>query len=97
LAKRPKAFYYTLIQQRPDTVTVRWAVEEHSQRGSTQLDTAARFKGLESQAVVLWLGDEVLDEELWETVYVGITRAKSLLAVVGTRRVLHAVREYVSG
>jgi hypothetical protein len=97
VTKRPKAFYYTLLQQRPDAGKVRWAIEVHSQRSSILLDTVARFKGLESQAVVLWLGDEVLDEELWETVYVGITRGKSLLAVVGTRRVLQAVREYVCG
>ncbi|MNE96007.1 hypothetical protein D3C80_1941630 [compost metagenome] len=48
------------------------------------LDTVARFKGLEAQAVVLWLGDDVVDKGQWETLYVGATRAKSLLCIVCT-------------
>ncbi|MRW83751.1 AAA family ATPase [Pseudoduganella sp. FT26W] len=97
VTKRPKAFYYSLLQQRADAGKVRLAIEMHNQRSSVLLDTVARFKGLESQAVVLWLGDEVLDEELWETVYVGITRGKTLLTVVGTQRSLQTVKEYVCG
>lgn len=92
VAKRPKANLYALLQQRADMAGVRWAVEAHGQRAAVLLDTVARFKGLESQAVVLWLGDEVLDEELWESVYVGTTRGKSLLAVVGSTRVIQTVR-----
>ncbi len=42
-----------------------------------------RFKGLEAQAIVLWLGDEIVNQCQWETIYVGTTRAKSLLAIVG--------------
>lgn len=49
--------------------------------------------GDEAQAVVLWLGDEVVDEKQWETVYVGATRAKSLLAIVGSQKVLKALRD----
>jgi hypothetical protein len=56
------------------------------------IDTVARFKGLEAQAVVLWLGDEIVSDEQWETVYVGSTRAKSLLAIVGSKEVLAALR-----
>lgn len=56
------------------------------------MDTAARFKGLEAQAVVHWVGDEVIDEAHWETVYVGITRAKSLLTIVGSVNVVKALR-----
>lgn len=92
IAKRPKALPYELLQLRTAISGVRWAVEAHGQRAAVLLDTVARFKGLEAQAVVLWLGDEVLDEALWESVYVGTTRAKSLLAVVGSARVVHAAR-----
>jgi len=92
VAKRPKALPYALLQQRTAIAGVRWAVEAHGQRAAVLVDTVARFKGLEAQAVVLWLGDEVLDEALWESVYVGTTRAKSLLAVIGSARVVHAVR-----
>jgi hypothetical protein len=54
------------------------------------VDTVARFKGLESAAVVLWLGDEVVEEEQWESLYVGTTRAKSLLYIVGSAAVVDA-------
>lgn len=92
IAKRPKAIPYALLQARAALAGIRWAVEVHGQTTSVLVDTVARFKGLEAQAVVLWLGDEVLDCELWESVYVGTTRAKSLLAVVGSARVIQAVR-----
>ena len=41
---------------------------------------------------MLWVGDEVVDEERKETMYVGATRAKSLLAVVGSNRALKKLR-----
>jgi hypothetical protein len=95
VAKRPKGYCYDLLQPRLDAEGVRWVVETHGVTGAVLLDTFSRFKGLEAQAVVLWLGDEVVDEGVWETVYVGATRAKSLLAIVGSNRALRAVREFV--
>jgi hypothetical protein len=92
VVKRPKSVQYELLQARETLAGVRWAFEVHGQTTSVLLETVARFKGLETQAVVLWLGDEVLDGEMWESVYVGTTRAKSLLAVVGSARVIKAVR-----
>jgi len=47
---------------------------------------------LESEAVVFWLGDEVTDEEQWELIYVGSTRAKSLLCMVGSKNVFAAIQ-----
>jgi hypothetical protein len=96
VTKRPKAFYYGLLQKQQNASTVAWIVEEHGQHAAVLIDTVARFKGLEGQAVVLWLGDEVVDEKMWENVYVGLTRGKSLLAVVGTAKVLQVVREYAA-
>ncbi|MCI0723786.1 MAG: NERD domain-containing protein [Acidobacteria bacterium] len=92
IAKRPKAYVYDLLEVRPIHGSVAWAVEDHGRARSVLVDTVARFKGLEAQAVVLWLGEEVVDEEQWETVYVGSTRAKSLLCVVGAPRTLKALR-----
>ena len=94
ITKRPKALYYERLQQCPDAGTLNWVIEEHGRAGAVLIDTIARFKGLEAQAVVLWLGDEILDEEMWENVYVGITRSKSLLAIVGSARVLNAIQNY---
>ena len=93
VAKRPKSLTYELLEQRTDSAGVAWAFEEHGKSQKVLVDTVARFKGLEAQAVVLWIGDEVVDEVNWETVYVGITRAKSLLAVVGSKRVIQSILE----
>lgn len=84
IAKRPKTVAYDLLRARGNASGVSWAIEAHGRIGQVLVDTVARFKGLESQAVVLWIGDEVLAEQQWETVYVGTTRAKSLLAIVGS-------------
>ena len=69
-----------------------WAFEVHGKAKCVLVDTVARFKGLEAQAVVLWVGDDPVDEVNWETLYVGTTRAKSLLAVVGAQRSVQAIR-----
>jgi hypothetical protein len=63
---------------------VAWAIEAPCRRGTVFAETVGRFKGLEAEAVVLWLGDEVVDDAQWELVYVGTTRAKSLLCIVGS-------------
>lgn len=95
VAKRPKAYCYELLEPRLNATGVRWITETHGVTGAVLVETFSRFKGLEAQAVVLWLGDEVLDEEAWETVYVGATRAKSLLAIVGSNRAVRTAREFV--
>lgn len=93
VAKRPKAMLYDLLEKRGGAEGINWAIETHGRKQSVLVDTVARFKGLEAPAVVLWLGDEVGDEKQWETVYVGATRAKSLLAIVGSRKMLKALQD----
>ena len=92
VAKKPKAYVYELLQAKSIHGSVAWVMEHHGRARSGLVDTVARFKGLEAQAVVLWLGDEVIDEEQWETVYVGATRAKSLLCIIGSPPTLKALR-----
>jgi hypothetical protein len=92
VAKRPKNLVYELLKQRAVAAGVEWAFEAHGRAKCVLVDTVARFKGLEAQAVVLWIGDEVVDESHWETLYVGSTRAKSLLKVVGSMKVMKAIR-----
>ncbi len=95
VAKRPKARCYELLGPRLTAEGIRWVTETHSVTGAVLLETYSRFKGLEAQAVVLWVGDEVVEEATWETVYVGTTRAKSLLAVVGSNKAVRTVREFI--
>ena len=47
------------------------------------IDTVARFKGLEAPATVLWAFDGLSREQHLELLYVGTSRAKSLLCVAG--------------
>jgi hypothetical protein len=84
VAQRPKSLPYELLSARAGAARVNWSFEVHGKPRSVLVDTVARFKGLEAQAVVLWIGDEVVEEGQWETMYVGTTRAKSLLAVIGS-------------
>lgn len=53
--------------------------------GGLTVDTVARFKGLERAVVVLWAFDNCDVERTRETLYVGISRAKSVLYLCGSR------------
>ena len=92
VANRPKGEFYELLNQRGMATGITWAIEVHGRPRCVLLDTVARFKGLEAQAVVLWLGDEVVAEEQWETIYVGATRAKSVLAIVSSQKTSKVLR-----
>jgi len=60
---------------------------EQPQGHLVTLDTVRRFKGLESPVVVLC----DLDEQDSEVVYVGVTRARSHLTIVGERTLLDSL------
>jgi hypothetical protein len=93
VAKRPKGAVYEMLARRLKVAGVQCVFEVHAQPKRVLVDTVARFKGLEAQAVILWVGDEIINEENWETVYVGATRAKSLLNVVGSVKAVKGLRE----
>jgi superfamily I DNA and RNA helicase len=63
----------------------RWMFEGHQQSGAVRVDTVRRFKGLESAVVILWQPMLINESERGENLYVGMTRAKSLLVLVGTQ------------
>lgn len=92
IAKRPKTYLHELLSDRADSAGINWAYESYGKKRCVLIDTVARFKGLESQAVVLWIGDEVVSEGQWETIYVGMTRAKTLLMVIGSHKILQVLR-----
>lgn len=85
VAKKPKSSAYNLLKERATQAGVQFAIETHGQSNRVLIDTVARFKGLEAQAVVLWIGDEIVTGKEWETLYVGTTRAKTLLAIVASK------------
>ncbi len=93
VAKRPKNQQYDLLRKKATAEDITLEFEVMGKGPSVLVDTVARFKGLESQAVVLWLGDEVVEEQHWETVYVGTTRAKTLLAVVASPSAIRTLRD----
>lgn len=93
LAKQPKARLYALIQTHRLPGGTTWSIESSGRPNTVVVDTVGRFKGLESPAVILWLGDETVAREEWEMVYVGTTRAKSLLYLVSSQRALAALKQ----
>lgn len=87
-----KQDYYNMLKRAPLPKPALW-VEESSQTGRTVLiDTVPRFKGLESPVVILWGLDGVDLCRHPELMYVGMSRAKSLLVVVGTPTTCHGIR-----
>lgn len=62
----------------------RWGHIEGYGPGSITVDTVAKFKGLERPIIVLWALDECDPVADRETLYVGMSRAKSLLFLCGT-------------
>lgn len=91
IAGQPKSAYYELLQSHtlPDQVT--WAFEDHQSTDSVLVETVHRFKGLETSIEFLWGIDELDEERDRETFYVGTSRAKSILYLVGTERTCHSV------
>lgn len=62
----------------------RWALKQHGLRDSILIETVLRYKGLESAVVFLWGIDNLNDETDRELLYVGLSRAKSMLYLVGS-------------
>ncbi len=90
LAKHPKDELQSMLLQHRLAHNIGWTKTVPVRNNSVLVESVGRFKGLEAQAVVLWLGDEIVTDDELEFVYVGVTRAKSLLCVVGSTSALAA-------
>ncbi|HWO24475.1 MAG TPA: ATP-binding domain-containing protein [Kofleriaceae bacterium] len=77
---------YSHLQSRPLPKPVRWEEECHRQKGAVLLDTVSRFKGLEAAIVFLWGLDSIPPEDRCDLLYVGLSRAKSRVYLVGTEK-----------
>ncbi|MNV57309.1 hypothetical protein D3C71_1496360 [compost metagenome] len=68
----PKGHHYSDIEQRNDS--------------SVLVTTVNKFKGLESDIVLLWGMDSIDMQEHREHLYVGLSRAKSILVIFGNKQ-----------
>lgn len=79
-----KADYYATLRRLPLPKPATWLEEGIRGTNTVLIDTIQRFKGLESPIVILWGLDAIDLARNEELLYVGMSRAKSLLVVVGT-------------
>ena len=78
-----KAEYYTALRRLPLPRLASWIEEGVRSPKTVLIDTIQRFKGLESPIVILWGLDTIDLPRNQELLYVGMSRAKSLLVIVG--------------
>lgn len=90
VAGHPKEHFYNLLLNEALPRPVRWSREEHFQDNSVLMDTVKRFKGLERDVVFLWVDNSTISDD--SLMYVGISRAKSVLYVVGDSEYLKSLR-----
>jgi hypothetical protein len=78
-----KAEYYAALRRLPLPRPASWLEEGVRGPNTVLIDTIQRFKGLESPIVILWGLDTIDLSRNQELLYVGMSRAKSLLVIVG--------------
>jgi len=78
-----KAEYYAALRRLPLPKPATWLEEGVRGKTTVLIDTIQRFKGLESPIVILWGLDTIDLSQRQELFYVGMSRAKSLLVIVG--------------
>ncbi len=79
-----KAEYYAALRRLPLPKPATWLEEGVRGKSKVLIDTIQRFKGLESPIVILWGLDTIDLSQRQELLYVGMSRAQSLLIVFGT-------------
>jgi hypothetical protein len=95
VATSAKAIYYKELTSHPLPAGIQWAIEQHGQANTVLVETAPRFKGLESLIIFLWGIDKVdpsIDREL---LYVSLSRAKSRLYLVSTPDACALVKSHI--
>ncbi|MPN48624.1 hypothetical protein SDC9_196234 [bioreactor metagenome] len=73
--------------------TVRLVVEEEKRTNDLLITTVNKFKGLEAEIVFLWGMNFVNLDEFREQIYVGISRAKSMMFIVGAKDICTKISE----
>lgn len=88
-----KAEYYATLRRLPLPKPATWLEEGVRGKTTVLIDTIQRFKGLESPVVILWGLDSVDLSQRQELLYVGMSRAKSLLVIVARAATCAALKE----
>lgn len=88
-----KADYYAAVRRLPLPKPAIWLEEGIRANNTVLIDTVQRFKGLESPIVILWGLDTIDLTRCEELIYVGMSRAKSMLVIVGTATTCGTLKE----
>lgn len=81
-----KKFYYNALEKETLPGKATWGIESHGEPDTIIVDTVPRYKGLESSIVVLWGLGELNIQQKELILYIGTSRAKSRLYVIGTEK-----------
>lgn len=84
VAGKSKQRFYDLLRQYTLPGGSKWSIEQHRIGNTVLVDTVHRFKGLETAIEFLWGFDQLDAATDRETLYVGVSRAKSRLYLCGT-------------
>jgi superfamily I DNA and RNA helicase len=84
LDAQDRAARYEALAHRPLPRPAAWGVETYGTQQTVLLDTVNRFKGLEAAVVILWAIDTLPLQQNQELLYVGLSRAKSILFLCGS-------------
>jgi len=87
--------YYVTLRKLSLPRPATWLEEGVRGKNTVLIDTIQRFKGLESPIVILWGLDTIDLNQRQELLYVGMSRAKSLLVVVGRTATCVAIKESI--
>jgi hypothetical protein len=85
IASPKNEYYRQLNDEIKNQNLIKFSFEEHNIPHAVIVDTVKHFKGLERNVVFLWIDDLSLASE--RELYVGISRAKSILYIVGNSSV----------
>ena len=80
-----------MLERLPLPSGLHWGSVNSTDGHTVTLESVARFKGLESQVIILWGLDDLPSQDKQGTLYVGTSRAKSILAVCGKEETCSSV------
>lgn len=96
VADRPnKKRYQDALKRFALSAGANWASLDNTSPRGVVVETVARFKGLETDILILWGLDEPSAQDYHSELYVGSSRAKSILALCGTRKTCEAILKAV--